>query len=109
MFNRFSSEVVVQGESQADLDIDGGDDTNQFRLIKPKRTFPLAILRCIGAYSQIALFAYLAFRKLEEQNQTDPGIPTKGGIEGLLMSSEKRSNIGTDWPLWLPVMHGIVW
>ncbi|KAF9150173.1 hypothetical protein BG015_008030, partial [Linnemannia schmuckeri] len=109
MFNRFSSEVVVQGESQSELDIDG-DDMNQFRLIKPKRTFPLAILRCIGAYSQIALFAYLAFRKLEEHNQAEPGIPTKGrGLLELIMSSERRSEIDKDWPLWLPVMHGIVW
>ncbi|KAF9145848.1 hypothetical protein BGX30_006331 [Mortierella sp. GBA39] len=110
MFNRFSSEVVVQGESQSELDIDG-DDTNQFRLIKPKRTFPLAILRCIGAYSQIVLFAYLAFRKLEEQSQTGPEIPTKGmGLKKLWsMNNEWRSEIDQDWPLWLPVMHGIVW
>lgn len=110
MFNRFSSEVVVQGESQSELDVDG-DDTNQFRLIKPKRTFPLAVLRCIGAYSQIVLFAYLAFRKLEEQSQTEPGIPTKGmGLkELLLLDNDRRSEIDKDWPLWLPVMHGIVW
>lgn len=110
MFNRFSSEVVVQGESQSELDVDG-DDTNQFRLIKPKRTFPLAILRCIGAYSQIVLFAYLAFRKLEEQSQNEPGAPTKGRglMELLLTDNERRSEIDKDWPLWLPVMHGIVW
>ncbi|KAF9913001.1 hypothetical protein EC991_005869 [Linnemannia zychae] len=113
MFNRFSSEVVVQGESQSELDIDGDSDPSSVRLIKPKRTFPLAILRCIGAYSQIALYAYLAFRKLEEQNQSGPGIPTTGGHRrhGLLrlFESSGRSEINEDWPLWLPVMHGIVW
>jgi len=27
----------------------------------------------------------------------------------LLMDNERRSEIDKDWPLWLPVMHGIVW
>ncbi|KAG0219462.1 hypothetical protein BGX33_002732 [Mortierella sp. NVP41] len=113
MFNRFSSEVVVQGESQSELEVDG---SNPFRLIKPKRTFPLSILRCLGAYAQIALYAYLAFRKLEDLNHTGPGIPTtgggrQGGQRGgrLSLLLEGRSEINEDWPLWLPVMHGIVW
>ncbi|KAG0376995.1 hypothetical protein BGX24_006869, partial [Mortierella sp. AD032] len=109
MFNRFSSEVVVQGESQSEIDIDGDNDPSSVRLIKPKRTFPLAILRCIGAYSQIALYAYLAFRKLEEQNQNGPGIPTRKHGWLRLFESSGRSDINEDWPLWLPVMHGIVW
>ncbi|KAF9928521.1 hypothetical protein FBU30_002320 [Linnemannia zychae] len=116
MFNRFSSEVVVQGESQSELDIDS-DDPSSMRLIKPRRTFSLAILRCLGAYFQIVIYVYLAFRKLEEQNQNGPGLPSEGrnGHTGRKSDmffgifSEKRSDINEDWPLWLPVMHGIVW
>ncbi|KAG0212547.1 hypothetical protein BGX28_006146 [Mortierella sp. GBA30] len=107
MFNTFSSEVVVQGESQMDLDVDGSNPT---RLIKPKRTFPLAILRCLGAFAQIGLFTYLAFQKLAEQNQNGPGIPSNAsgtgpGLGPRIMGIE----INEEWPLWLPVMHGIVW
>ncbi|KAF9291781.1 hypothetical protein BGZ68_002159 [Mortierella alpina] len=99
MFNTFSSEVVVQGESQADLEIDG---PNAGRLIKPKRTFPLAILRCIGAFLQIGLFTYLAFQKIDEVDDNASGI---SGTGPRLMGME----IDKEWPLWLPVMHGIVW
>ncbi|KAF9953162.1 hypothetical protein BGZ72_005638 [Mortierella alpina] len=98
MFNTFSSEVVVQGESQADLD----DEPNAGRLIKPKRTFPLAILRALGAFVQIGLFAYLAFRKIEEVENNGSGHRSKGPR---LMGMD----IDEEWPLWLPVMHGIVW
>ncbi|KAF9932175.1 hypothetical protein BGZ67_004872 [Mortierella alpina] len=99
MFNTFSSEVVIQGESQADLEIDG---PNADRLLKPKRTFPLAILRSLGAFVQIGLFTYLAFRKVEEVDNNGSG---HSGTGPRLMGME----IDEEWPLWLPVMHGIVW
>ncbi|KAG0343622.1 hypothetical protein BG004_005130 [Podila humilis] len=95
MFDRFSSEVVVAGETQSELDL----ETTSTRLIKPKRTFPLAILRVIGAFLQIGLFTFLAFQKRAELNQTIP--------PGLL--NRQSSEVNEDWPLWLPVMHGIVW
>ncbi|KAI1311040.1 hypothetical protein EDD11_003582 [Mortierella claussenii] len=103
-FNRFSSEVVVQGESLADLEIESSSSN---RLIKPRRTFSLALLRCIGAFSQIALFVYLATQKIDDLNSTgpEPGIPTNSTDEPRLL----RKEINEEWPLWLPVMHGIVW
>ncbi|KAF9572321.1 hypothetical protein EC968_010045 [Mortierella alpina] len=99
MFNTFSSEVVIQGESQADLEIDG---PNAGRLLKPKRTFPLAILRSLGAFAQTGLFTYLAFRKIEEVDSSRLGHRSTGPR---LLGME----IDEEWPLWLPVMHGIVW
>ncbi|KAG0032801.1 hypothetical protein BGZ82_006378 [Podila clonocystis] len=95
MFDRFSSEVIVAGESQSEMDVDA---TNSTRLIKPKRTFPLAILRVIGAFVQIGLFTFLAFQKLDDLNQNLPPDAPRQGRE-----------VDEDWPLWLPVMHGIVW
>ncbi|KFH65450.1 hypothetical protein MVEG_08928 [Podila verticillata NRRL 6337] len=95
MFDRFSSEVVVAGESQSEMDV---DTSNSTRLIKPKRTFPLAILRVIGAFVQIGLFTFLAFQKLADLNQNAPPEAPRLGAE-----------VDEDWPLWLPVMHGIVW
>ncbi|KAF9410567.1 hypothetical protein BGZ94_001603, partial [Podila epigama] len=95
MFDRYSSEVVVAGESQSDLDVDAA---NSNRLIKPKRTFPLALLRVLGAFIQIAIYTFLAMQKLAELNQhVPPSIPRLG------------REVTEDWPLWLPVMHGIVW
>jgi len=95
MFDRFSSEVVVAGESQSEMDV---DTSNSTRLIKPKRTFPLAILRVIGAFVQIGLFTFLAFQKLADLNQNVPPETPRHGTK-----------VDEDWPLWLPVMHGIVW
>lgn len=95
MFDRFSSEVVVAGETQSEMDVDA---TNSTRLIKPKRTFSLAILRVIGAFVQIGLFTFLAFQKLADLNQNLPPDAPRQGRE-----------VDEDWPLWLPVMHGIVW
>ncbi|KAF9402879.1 hypothetical protein BGX21_008287 [Mortierella sp. AD011] len=103
-FNQFSSEVVIQGESLDDEEI---EETASTRLIKPRRTFSLALLRCLGAFSQIGLYSYLAIRKLEEQNQPTPGIPPPGGDAFEYSMTSRDAN--EEWPLWLPVMHGIVW
>lgn len=104
MFNRFSSEVVVEGEHQSDNE---GEVVSSPRLLKPKRTFPLALLRCVGAFAQIGLFAYLASQKLGNLNNTDPELPMPppSSPGPRFMGRE----INEDWPLWLPVMHGIVW
>jgi hypothetical protein len=102
MFNRFSSEVVVEGEHHSDNET---EVVNSPRLIKPKRTFPLAILRCVGAFAQIGLFTYLASQKLEDLNNSDPKGPSMPPPGPRFMGRE----INEDWPLWLPVMHGIVW
>ncbi|CAO3567640.1 unnamed protein product [Mortierella alpina] len=99
MFNTFSSEVVIQGESQADSE---NDEPNADRLLKPKRTFPLAILRALGACVQIGLFTYLAFRKIEEVNND-------GSRHSVTAPRLMGMEIDEEWPLWLPVMHGIVW
>ncbi|KAF9916044.1 hypothetical protein BX616_004750 [Lobosporangium transversale] len=103
-FNRFSSEVVVQGESQADLEMEAA---NENRLIKPKRTFFLSLLRCLGALVQIVLFVYLATEKLNDMKRNGPG----SGIPH--MDTPRLAILGTqineEWPLWLPVMHGILW
>ncbi|KAF9350978.1 hypothetical protein BGX26_010892 [Mortierella sp. AD094] len=103
-FNQFSSEIVVQGESQADVETEEPDSN---RLIKPRRTFSLAILRCLGAFSQVGLYFYLAIRKLEDQSHTTPGLPPPRGntLEYSLIDTDAND----EWPLWLPVMHGIVW
>ncbi|KAF9190285.1 hypothetical protein BGZ50_000316 [Haplosporangium sp. Z 11] len=108
MFNQFSSEIVVHGESQADLDM---EDHDQNRLIKPKRTFFLSTLRCLGAFAQIGLFTYLAYQKLEELNRSVPDFPShlgRGPVSGTGPRIFGRE-IDEDWPLWLPVMHGIIW
>jgi len=104
MFNRFSSEVVVEGDHHSDNE---GEVASSPRLLKPRRTFPLAILRCIGAFAQIGLFAYLASQKLGDLNNTDLGLPPPppSNPGPRFMGRE----INEDWPLWLPVMHGIVW
>ena len=106
---------MVQGESQADLDVD--DSGNNGRLIKPKRTFSLSLLRCLGAFTQIGLYAYLASRKLDDENNSEPGPglpPIGGGGNGthFSMGTGPRllgREINEEWPLWLPVMHGIIW
>ncbi|KAG0052672.1 hypothetical protein BGZ83_002281 [Gryganskiella cystojenkinii] len=109
MFNRFSSEVVVEGDHQSDNEGEVVNDSP--RLIKPRRTFFLSILRCLGAFTQIGLFAYLASQKAQENNNpTGPGLPSPS--IPLSFSSGPRfmgREINEDWPLWLPVMHGIVW
>ncbi|KAG0245363.1 hypothetical protein BGX31_007435 [Mortierella sp. GBA43] len=97
-FNRFSSEVVI-GDSQSDTD----EDPTPGRLIKPKRTFYLAILRCLGAFIQIGLYAYLAVQKINDQSDTPNPEPPK--TETMLFGRENND----EWPLWLPLMHGIVW
>ncbi|KAF9109673.1 hypothetical protein BGX27_007345, partial [Mortierella sp. AM989] len=105
-FNQFSSEVVIQGDALADQET---DEPNSNRLIKPKRTFSLAILRCVGAVSQIGLYAYLAIQKLEDQNNTAPGLPPSKGLDDNLQFILSSRDVNDEWPLWLPVMHGIVW
>ncbi|KAG0270205.1 hypothetical protein DFQ27_009583 [Actinomortierella ambigua] len=120
MFNRFSSEVVVQGEEES-----RHDAQDQSRLLKPRRTFPLSLLRCLGAMGQIALYTYLALYKIaDDDNNSQPG---KGGSDPSLRaaetlnqqvlssgSSNSRSNLlpkdlDDHWPFWLPMMHGLLW
>ncbi|KAF9439361.1 RNA endoribonuclease [Entomortierella beljakovae] len=104
-FNQFSSEVVVQGESQVELD---ADESSSSRLLKPRRTFSLALLRCLGAIAQIGLYAYLAFEKLSDQNQVAPILPPND-LESTFEYNFHAQGTNDEWPLWLPVMHGIVW
>ncbi|KAF9961654.1 hypothetical protein BGZ65_010392 [Modicella reniformis] len=105
-FNRFSSEVVVRGESLADLFVDGSTSK---RLIKPRRTFFLGFLRCLGAFIQIGLYCYLAMQKMDDQGSTGPGPvlppPPPPSLEGRSMQTKNND----EWPFWLPFMHGIVW
>ncbi|KAG0234477.1 hypothetical protein BGW42_006558 [Actinomortierella wolfii] len=123
MFNRFSSEVVVQGEEEEPHDV----SEEETRLLKPKRTFPLSLLRCIGALAQIALYTGLAMYKMAESKRQpgqgvsdpilqDPNVFGTSNQQLLANSiSSSRNNflpgqeLDDDWPLWLPVMHGMLW